>query len=161
MPTATTRPRPTTTRFLSLRPLRRRPEAPSPDDAEEPAAIGAMRSPAAYCFGFFGPRRKMRFHQGSGLSVTIRASTRLAPQRRQNLRVGSLGSPQLPQIRSPGWATRCSTVAAGLGRAWTTAVGWREAGWASAGTACGGRAAGCWATTGAAAAAATGGRAAG
>jgi hypothetical protein len=50
------------------------------------------------------------------------------PHRRQNLRFGSLGSPQLEQIRSPGCATRRSTVAAGLGRAATWEVGSRAAG---------------------------------
>jgi hypothetical protein len=75
-------------------------------DRLPPGRIVFVRSPAWYVFG---DRRKIRRHHGI-LSGTT-AAARLVPQRRQNLRLGSFGSAQLEQMRSPGFATL-------LGSAW-------------------------------------------
>ncbi len=113
---------------MSVRTLNSRRTPDLTPEPGEPAFMVETRSPAAYFLGDLGLRRKMRRHQGRGFAVTTWAVTRLLPHRRQNLRFGSLGSPQLEQIRSPGCATRRSTVAAGLGRAATWEVGSRAAG---------------------------------
>ena len=129
-----------------------RPPASSPRDRR--LAIG---------FGCFGSRWKIRRHQGRPSAATIWAATSVVPQRRQNLRVGSLASPQLPQMRSPGCGTRRSLVAAGFGRAATCAVGRRAAGCES-GTGCRPRRGSTTSSgrrTGGCCTAATGGRAAG
>jgi len=99
--------------------------APSPRRGRALACIAFLRSPASKVFGL---RWKMRRHHGT-LTAGI-AIARLVPQRRQNLRVESFGSPHVMQIRSPGWATRVGVSAVGLGRGVTTAaVGRRAAGW--------------------------------
>src|SRR5918993_99868 len=92
--------------------------------------VDFVRSPAAYALGCFLPPNRRRYH-GTAAAATILASPRLEPQRRQNFRAGSLGSPHEPQIRSPGWATRCSTEVTGRGLGATSAVGKRDTGWSS------------------------------
>ena len=102
------------TRPMLLTPAATAPPKPFGLGLVEPFCIESMRSPAAYCLGCFGRRRRSAGTRAASVSATILASTRLVPHRRQNLRVGSLGSLQALQIRSPGWATRCGTVATGL-----------------------------------------------
>ncbi len=102
------------------------------------------------------PRPKSRRYQGGRAGGAARtASSRLLPQRRQNLRAGSLPAAHVGHIRSPGLGARSSVRVGWAGRGRAPAVvaaeGCRDAGWAAAATgrlaggaaAVGGRAAGC------------------
>ena len=141
---ATKMPSSPTTRLRPLAKARTASPMPLRGALAEPFCIESMRSPAAYCLGCLLPPNRRRYH-GTAAAATTFVSTMLAPHRRQNLRLGSLGSLQAPQMRSPGCATRSGTLATALGfgvvatswglRDWmpsSTTSGVRAAGWAAA-----------------------------